>query len=273
MRRRLLSLSLLATCQWFLTGWAEELPTIVSADYCADQYALALADRDQILALSPDAKQAFSYYRDEVGDLPLTTLEAEDVLGYAPDILLYTYGPTERALALYRRFGITPVKIDFNADGDWLTGFEDIRQAILTTGEALGHIERAQELAASLSLETTSTGQTATYITPGGAVAGEGTMVGEIMERAGLSNGAGHTGWRILSLEDVYLSPPNFALTAFFDFQAERTTHWSAGGHPLMARILSSADTLAMREDRISCSSWLASEEAAALAAELEERK
>lgn len=35
-------------------------PTIVSLDYCADQFVLALADREQILALSKDAERALA---------------------------------------------------------------------------------------------------------------------------------------------------------------------------------------------------------------------
>ena len=43
---------------------------IVSLDYCADQFVLGLADRERILALSPDAVKDFSYLRAEAAGLP-----------------------------------------------------------------------------------------------------------------------------------------------------------------------------------------------------------
>ncbi|MCC6788878.1 MAG: ABC transporter substrate-binding protein, partial [Hyphomonadaceae bacterium] len=37
---------------------------IVSLDYCADQFVLALADREQVAALSVGARRDDSYFRD-----------------------------------------------------------------------------------------------------------------------------------------------------------------------------------------------------------------
>ena len=51
---------------------------IVSLDYCADQYVLKLADREQILAISPDATGDFSYMREAARGVPTVRAAAED---------------------------------------------------------------------------------------------------------------------------------------------------------------------------------------------------
>lgn len=249
----------------------DDKPTLISLDYCADQFVLGLADDAQILALSPDAESDFSYYREKAAGFVKVRMSAEDILAYAPDKVVRYYGGSSRDLDFFKRFGIEVVQINGDADGDWQTDFEDLRAATLAVGEAIGQTGRAEALVRRLSVDHSGQAREVIYFTPGGAVAGSGTMVGAIIEAAGLENGAGTAGWSILSLEELFFAPPEFALTAFFDFQAEKTSHWSAGGHPLMDRILANADTLALREDRVSCPSWLAGDEAADLSRQIKE--
>ena len=56
-----------------LAGFAQAeptRPTLVSLDYCADQFVLALADREQILAVSKDAERRFSHLREKAAAFP-----------------------------------------------------------------------------------------------------------------------------------------------------------------------------------------------------------
>ncbi|MCA8893462.1 MAG: ABC transporter substrate-binding protein, partial [Hyphomonas sp.] len=64
----------------------------VSLDYCADQYVLKLADREQILAISPDGDKEFSYMHEAAEDVPTVRPVAEDVLVLKPDLVVRAYG-------------------------------------------------------------------------------------------------------------------------------------------------------------------------------------
>ena len=75
-------------------------PTVVSLDYCADQYVLALADREQILAVSKDAERMFSLLREKAAGIPKVRAAAEDVVALAPDVVVRSWGGDARALAL-----------------------------------------------------------------------------------------------------------------------------------------------------------------------------
>ena len=66
-------------------------PSLVSLDYCADQFVLALADHDQIIGLSPDADAAHSFLREKAKGLPKTSASTEEVLQQKPDLVLRTW--------------------------------------------------------------------------------------------------------------------------------------------------------------------------------------
>ena len=70
---------------------------IVSLDFCSDQYVLKLADRAQILALSPDAGREFSFMREAAAGLPTVRPVAEDVLILQPDLVIRSYGGGPKA--------------------------------------------------------------------------------------------------------------------------------------------------------------------------------
>ena len=41
---------------------AQQPQAVVSLDYCADQYVLALSERENISALSPASQSSYAYY-------------------------------------------------------------------------------------------------------------------------------------------------------------------------------------------------------------------
>ncbi|MEZ5998409.1 MAG: hypothetical protein R3B98_06925 [Hyphomonas sp.] len=77
-----------------------EKPRVVSLDYCADQFVLGLADREQILAVSKDAEKPFSHLRDRAAGLPKVRAAAEDVVALKPDIVVRSWGGDARACLL-----------------------------------------------------------------------------------------------------------------------------------------------------------------------------
>ena len=62
---------------------------IVSTGLCADQLLLMIADRSQIASLSSFVTDPnMSYMIDAVGDLPLNNSSVEEVIPYAPDLVV-----------------------------------------------------------------------------------------------------------------------------------------------------------------------------------------
>src|ERR1700721_4359183 len=62
---------------------------IVSLNTCADQYLIALADKDQVAALTQFARDpGFSFYADRAKAYPVTQGQAEAVLALRPDLVI-----------------------------------------------------------------------------------------------------------------------------------------------------------------------------------------
>lgn len=248
---------------WGLAGFAgaePARPSVVSLDYCADQFVLALADREQILAVSKDAERQFSHLRDKAAGLPKVRTAAEDVIALKPDIVVRSFGGDTRALQFYERFGIRTVQLGYAED---VQGTEGVLRAVAAE---LGQSERAEALIAAMPAPAPQTRRAALYVTPGGVSAGKGTMIDAIMERAGLANANPREGWTDLPLEQLVLAPPSLMLTAFFGFDDDATDRWSVSRHPVMQRMMAGAQVIEMDESRVSCPAWLVADEAQAIA-------
>ncbi len=239
-------------------------PTIVSLDYCADQFVLALADREQILALSKDAERQFSYLRDKAAGIPKVRAAAEDVVALNPDIVVRSWGGDARALALYQRFGIRTVQIGYAED---VEGTGDLLREVAS---AIGQTVRAEAILSAAPKPAAPSGRKAVYVTPGGVSAGKDTMIESIMTHAGLENANTGTGWTSLPLESLVMEPPRLMLAAFFGFDDDATDRWSVSRHPVMQRLMAQAQVIDMDEARVSCGGWFVAEEAADIAAALE---
>jgi iron complex transport system substrate-binding protein len=262
--------ALLAFAACMLAGFAAAetaRPTIVSLDYCADQFVLALADRAQILALSKDSERAFSHLRAQAAGIPKVRAAAEDVVALRPDIVLRAYGGDLRALALYQRLGIRTVQIDYASD---VKGAANLLRSVASD---LGLEERAEAILAGQPPARETTSAEALYVTPGGVSAGRATMIDAIMTHAGLTNANTGDGWTSLPLERLVMKPPALMLTAFFGFDNDATDIWSVSRHPVMRRIMSQSRVIAMNEARISCPGWFVAEEAGAIARAFEAAK
>lgn len=266
MKQALAALSL----AWVLTGPAGSAlaeparPTVVSLDYCADQFVLALADREQILAVSKDAERDFSHLKVRAAGIPKVRAAAEDVVALAPDIVVRSWGGEARALAMYQRFGIRTVQIGYAADIEGTAGL------LRAVAAELGQAVRAEALLAARPAPAPPAGRAALYVTPGGVSAGQGTMIDSIIAHAGLTNANRGTGWTGLPLEQLVLEPPALMLAAFFGFDDDATDRWSVSRHPVMQRLMAGAQVIDMDESRVSCPAWFVADEAAAIAAALE---
>lgn len=239
----------------------------VSLDYCADQYLLALAAREQIGAVSRGADDDYSHMRNAAAGLRKIRPTLEEVLPLAPDIILRQWGGG--AAAPFSRGGATVVTLGFPED------FEGVEDNLRLAAAALhqepqgeAHIRAMRAELEALSADK-NTSVRALYVTPGGVTAGAHTMIDAIMRAAGVINIAAENGlsyWPALPAEALIAEPPDLIVAGFFDSGAEAINYWSAARHPAIRRQLRQTPTVYLPPDLISCAGWFAVDAAKAVA-------
>lgn len=228
---------------------------IVSLDYCADQYLLKLADRERILALSPDAHLPFSYMRGAAEGLESVRPVEEDVLVLHPDLIIRSYGGGPNAAALYQRAGVPVLNIG------WTGSIDGIRQVIGEVATGLGEPERGQALIADMdarlaALDQSPTGKRALYMTLGGVTSGPGSLVDDMLRTAGLSNFETRPGWRPLPLEKLARDQPDIVAAAFFESLGNAQDAWSAMRHPVARAQIDQRPGVALHGAWTACGGW-----------------
>ncbi|MFN3835021.1 MAG: ABC transporter substrate-binding protein [Glycocaulis sp.] len=236
---------------------------IVSLDYCADQYVLGLARREQIAALSPLARSDYASLAAEADGLPLIRADLEAVLAARPDLVVRNWGGDGRLMALLERLGIAVHQIGY------VTSFDDVRREVRAASEAFAEPETGEAVlarmdAALVAIEAAGP-LTALYVTPGGVTAGDGTFIDAIIRAAGLDNTARQPGWADLPLEAVAAAAPDIIVTGFMNGGTEGVNAWSASRHPVMRRALEQRPAIPLDTGVLSCASWLAADEAVRL--------
>ena len=192
----------------------------MSLDYCADQYVLGLAGRGRILALSPDAGEAFSYLRAAAAGVPAVRPRAEDVLALRPDLVVRSYGGGPRAPAFFERSGVPVLQVDYASDiaavragiRNAATGLGVAARGDALIGRMDARLDRARARARGLRTR-------ALYLTPAGVSAGADTFVHHLIEAAGLGNFDDRSGWRSIPLERLaYEAPDVYAVPSLLRF-------------------------------------------------------
>jgi iron complex transport system substrate-binding protein len=243
---------------------------VVSLDYCADQFVLALADREQIAALSRGAHRDDSYYRARAAGLRQTRGSLEEVLALSPDLVVRNWGGPWDAEAVYARFGVAVLQV-----GD-APSFSAARADLLDAASVLGHAQRGDALAADLDARLARLRGGASrepppvmYLSAGGAVAGRGTMIDAAITAAGGRNLRNEASWTVLPLERMVDTPPALVALGFFDTGRERMNAWSPSRHAALRRALANARTVSLPAAAISCEAWYAVDAAEIIAAAL----
>lgn len=253
-------------------SYAQGKPRAVSLDYCADQFILSLADRDQIMALTTEAVEGHSFYKDKAQGLPLFRASSEEVLHMAPDIVIRNWGGT-KMLPLLKRAHI-PV-----ASAEYGTGPEILYQNMRRIGLALKQSERAEHLIrdhqdrlTALKKRATS-GLRAVYIAPGGITAGENTFVNGIIKLAGLasmSEEMGLMGWQPLPLEALVQNPPDIIIGSFFNQKNIHVSNWSLARHDRIREMIDTIPTIMVPGRYLSCNGIFSVDAAEYIHGELE---
>lgn len=241
---------------------------IVSLDYCADQFVLALADREQIAALSVGSRRDDSYFRARARGIRQTRGSLEEVLALRPDLVVRNWGGPWDASQAYGRFDIPVLQVGDTPD------FATARADLLDAAGKLGHPERGAAIARDLDarlarLATHRSGASVMYLSGGGAVAGRGTMMDAVIAAAGGRNLRTEANWQVLPLERLVSTPPALIALGFFDTGRDRVNAWSPSRHPAFRRALARARTVTLPPAAISCEAWYAIDAAEAIAAAL----
>ena len=222
------------------TGAATEHPAptrIVSMNLCLDSVLVELVPREHILALSQYSRDPWrSTIADIAATLPYTNETAEEVVALQPDLVL-----ASRHSAIATRNALKRVGVRFELFGVPQSIDESIEQirklATLLHREAEGEalIARIESAIARARPAPGERTLTAAIYQPGGMSTGANTVVGQLMQIAGLENIAaryGVTSYRPLSLELLLSQPPDVLLVGDTTYgaptHAERLVHHRA---------------------------------------------
>ena len=228
---------------------------IVSLDYCADQYVLQFAEREDIVALSPDADKSFSYLRAEASDIAQVRPRSADVLALEPDLVVRSYGGGPQVGTFLDRAGVELVQIGYPGT------IAEVRSEVMRIGTALGKADEARTLINDMderlaALKRNREAPSALYIAQGGVTSGQGSLVHELMVAAGLSNFQDRAGWNPIPLERLAYERPDVVVASFFENEAGGTHSWSAARHPIAQKQLSELPVANIEGAWTACGGW-----------------
>ncbi len=202
-----------------LGGSARPTPCrVVSLNTCLDVLLVHLADRSQIAALSHYAREdQSSTIADVARTLPFTWESAEEIIALEPDMVLAskhsalaTRNALKRLNVPVERFAV-PNSVD-----------ESLAQ-VTRVAKLLGHPQRGRALIARIEAAIAASAPPpgtrplkALIYQPNGFAAGPGTLVDDMMERAGFENVARRYGlrtWGNVALERLLADPPEVLLS------------------------------------------------------------
>ncbi len=162
---------------------------IVTTNVCADQLALALSDRQNIVSVSRLATEPeISNFAEAALGLQVNSARAEEIVMLKPDIILGDIYTGKHANNLAGTIGV-PVHV-INAG----SSIEDVRTIIRDAAKALGEEERGKALIGKMDARIKTSQQlktppiTALVYEPNGVTSGNGTLTHDILVKAGLTN-------------------------------------------------------------------------------------
>lgn len=250
---------------------ARALPRVISLNPCLDSVLVHVADRAQVVALSHYARdpQQSSIARIAL-TYPMTYESAEEVIALRPDVVLTAAHSSPATRAALKKLGIRTEL--FKVPNSWVENQAQIRRI----AEAAGHPDRGETLIAQVEAAMAKGAPrpgtrpvTALVFQPNGFAAGHGTLVDEMMRRAGFVNVAQRYGlkkWGNVSLERLLDDPPEVLLAG----QAAPNAPTFAErilNHPALARVSPRMTRAVFPERLLYCGGPGLMDTAAALAA------
>jgi iron complex transport system substrate-binding protein len=182
---------------------------VVSLNLCADALVLRLADRADVQSVSWLARDPEnSVVAAEAASVPVNHGQAEEVAALQPDLVVVGAFTTRSTVALLRRVGMPILELGVPRDLD------GVRAQIRQVATALGQAERGERMIATMderlaAIRSPASPPLAVVLRPNGFTAGRGSLVDEILRRAGVRNLAAEQGlenYGEIPLERVALS-------------------------------------------------------------------
>ncbi len=127
---------------------ADAMPRIMSLNLCADAYLMAFAEKSQVLALSPQARDAeLSAFHKTAQEYPTSTGQIESILALKPDLIIVSSYSDPMRNALIKQLGFKLMVINA-ADS-----FAAARAEIMDIGAAIGRTQAARAYLKKLDAE------------------------------------------------------------------------------------------------------------------------
>jgi len=250
-------------------------PRIASINVCTDQLLMALADPEQIVGLSPYARDpASSWAAQQAEKFPRLSGEAEDVLMLRPDVVVASLFTRQATLDMLKQQGLRV--IEFNVAGS----LDDAKSNILRMGEIVGKPERARAEILRLDSAVARLKQFATQhslrvlaVSRRGWITGQNSLLGAMLHAAGLVNAAQELGvgeGGMQSLETIIRLRPDILVVS--DDSATATDQGQAFLlHPALERLYPQAKRIVITDRLTVCDGPMLAEAAERLAAGLEQ--
>jgi iron complex transport system substrate-binding protein len=188
---------------------------VLSVNLCTDQMLLALADPEQIVAVSKLAVDPLlSNYVEAASRYPQIGKDAEQIAGFRPDLILAT-NYTDPVLSNWLRRFNYPIKAYTLPDT-----LESVDDYIVDVADRLHRAERGRTMVDRYnqrlsSLDGALPSVSVVVIAANLYVAGKGTFPDQILTRMGAVNAASETltsGWDYISLEQLLVWQPDYII-------------------------------------------------------------
>lgn len=243
---------------------------VVSLNACLDAMLVHLADRSQIAALSHYAREDHSStVAAQAKTLPFIWESAEEVIALRPDLVL-----ASKHSALATRNALTRLHVPIERFAVPRSIDESLFQVTRVAG-LLGQVERGRALKIKIEAAIAAAAPLprgrpikALIYQPNGFAAGPGTLVDEMMERAGFDNVARRYGlktWGNVPLEQLLADPPEVLLVGE---PARGARSWAdrVMTHPALQSVAGQMETARLPEKLLYCGGPVLIETAGALA-------
>lgn len=252
-QKYLLSLGLAA-----MSGAAvAEGPSVMSLDFCADQYVLAFSEPEDIVAVSYEAADVNSFFANRAAGLSITSGSLEEVLLRKPELVVRTWRGSMAGDAMAARLGTDTFQPPYAMSQ------ADNLKNLISAAKVLGGGAKADAMVADYEArwaklkDAPKSKLRAVYMTPSGFTAGEGTFVDDIIQLAGfetVAKDAGMHGWVPLPLEKMIMDPPDVVIGSFFNEGTVHISHWSGGRHGAYTKMIDDLPTIMVPSRYLSCS-------------------
>src|SRR5690606_7835098 len=202
------------------TALAQQAPApqrIVSMNLCTDQLLLLLVAPERIASLSYFAADpAYSWLAPRAQPIPLNRGQAEEVLAFAPDLVLTSQFSATLAANLLQRLGQDVERLGFARTRDEV--YAQIRQVATWTGSEASAEQLIGEIVATIARERQNLlprlqGKSAAFFASNGFSYGANTLQHDFLTSLGLRNVAAEAGLQgpaQLPLETLLAAAPDF---------------------------------------------------------------